>query len=178
MVNGRPRPDNGTAPQGRSNARAGHLWGHLKRGIMIKVYWNYLKYIIQHKFYVAIECLKMGMPIHAVTHDLSKFMPSEFFPYAEKFFSGDYAYKYFQVESRFAMAWLMHQRRNRHHWDYWVNSEGKPLPMPKKYVRQMIADWKAMGRNFGDTADGFYRRKGIDMILHPDTKKIIWNLLK
>jgi hypothetical protein len=144
---------------------------------MLKIYWKYLKYIMQHKYFVAIECLKMGLYLHAITHDLSKFRPSEFFPYAEKFFSGDYAYKYFYVESRFEMAWLKHQRRNPHHWDYWVDSSCKSLPMPRKYVLQMVADWNAMGRKFGDTAKEFYLKNQSKMKLHHTTRDLLDKLL-
>lgn len=144
-------------------------------------YWKYFKYVAQHKWYVAIECIKMGMPIHAISHDLSKFLPSEFLPYAVKFYSGDYAYKYFEVQNNFEKAWLLHQHRNKHHWDYWINSTGVALPMPRKYVKQMIADWRAMGRKFGDTAKAYYlksvpmnklhsaTRNEIDKILHTKT---------
>lgn len=140
---------------------------------MLKVYWNYLKYVMQHKWYVAIECFKNGLYIHAFTHDLSKLRPSEFFPYAEKFFSGDYSYKYFWVEERFETAWFLHQRRNKHHWDYWVNSSGRPIPMPEKYVLQMICDWNGMGRKFGDTAAIFYSENKDRMKLHRTTRDMI-----
>lgn len=140
---------------------------------MLKVYWNYLKYIIQHKWYVAIECFKMGLYLHAFTHDISKFKPSEFFPYAVKFFSGDYAFKYFSVEQRFDEAWNHHQKRNKHHWDYWVNSDGHALPMPKKYISQMIADWRGMSKKFGDTARDYYLKNMHRMKLHNSTKNYI-----
>lgn len=140
---------------------------------MAKVYWNYFKYVVQHKWFVFIECCKMGMFVHAITHDLSKFLPSEFFPYAVKFFSGDYAYKYFEVEANFQLAWLLHQHRNKHHWDYWVDSRGSTLPIPDKYVKQMIADWRAMGRKFGDTAKDYYSKNQSRMKLHHTTRDLI-----
>jgi len=143
----------------------------------IKIYWNYFRYIIEHKKNVAIECFKMGLYWHAITHDLSKFLPSEFFPYAIKFFSGDYAYKYFEVESNFNIAWLYHQRRNKHHWDYWVNSDGKSIQMPEKYIKQMVVDWNAMGRKFGDTGKSFYQKNQYRMKLHHETRNTLDKLL-
>jgi len=53
---------------------------------MIK-YIKYFFYIIEHKFNVGIECFNMGLYWHAFTHDLSKFLPDEFFPYANWFYS-------------------------------------------------------------------------------------------
>lgn len=133
------------------------------------MYWNYFKYICIHKWYVFLECLKIMQPWHGITHDLSKFLPSEFFPYAKKFYGGDYAHKYFEIENAFDIAWLLHQRRNKHHWDYWVKSDGKPVPMPGKYAIQMIADWRAMGSVHGDTAEEFYKKNKKRMILHSET---------
>lgn len=142
------------------------------------MYWKYFKYIIQHKWFVFIECLKLMQPWHGVVHDLSKFLPSEFFPYAHKFFSGDYAYKYFEVEDAFSKAWLLHQHRNKHHWDYWVKSDGSPVPMPGKYVVQMIADWRAMSRKFGGTAVEYYVKGKQGMVLHSETVDLVECMLK
>ena len=136
----------------------------------MRSYWKYFLYILKHKYYVAIECFKTGQFLHALTHDLSKFLPSESFPYAIKFYGGDYTFKFFEVESAFDKAWLLHQHRNKHHWDFWVTSKGIAIPMPEKYVRQMIADWRAMGRIKGDTAREYYIKNRDNMKLHIDTK--------
>jgi hypothetical protein len=136
------------------------------------MYWDYFKYIVQHKWFVFIECLKIFQPIHGIMHDMSKFRPSEFFPYA-KVYGGDYAYKYFEVEQDFDTAWLLHQHRNKHHWDYWVGSDGKPVPIPPRYIKQMIADWRAMGRKFGDTALEYYQKNNDRMILAKETRMTI-----
>lgn len=149
---------------------------------MIGVYLKYFFYIIQHKYYVGIECLKMRMFVHAVTHDLSKFLPSEFFPYARNFFA---AKQYLfgkkplvkNIKEEFDTAWLLHQHRNKHHWDYWVNSMMKVQPMPKKYVKQMVADWRGMGRKFNDTAEEYYKKNKFKMNLHPNTEKEINKIL-
>ena len=141
-----------------------------KKIVNLKIYWNYFKYIIFHKYYVFLECLKTKQLWHGITHDISKFRPSEFFPYAIKFYSGDYAYKYFEVEHAFDMAWLLHQHRNKHHWDYWVNSDGFPVPMPQKYILQMICDWKAMGAQANtQTIIEFYNKNKEKMKLHKYT---------
>ena len=123
--------------------------------LTFKTYWRYLLYILKHKWYVFVECKKEGLTVQGIFHDNSKFRPSEFFAYAEKFFSGDYAYKYFEVEGNFEIAWLHHEHRNGHHWGYWVNSKGRPLQMPRRYIVEMICDWKAMGHRYNDTAQEF-----------------------
>jgi len=117
-------------------------------------YWKYLKYILKHKWYVAVECFKVGLYLHAFTHDLSKFRPSEWFPYTE-FFYGDWGrnepddYRYwdarYYVQGPFDLAWLKHQKRNKHHWQYWVlhedSGQTKTLFIPRKYLKQMACDW-------------------------------------
>lgn len=52
----------------------------------VKACWGYLLYVLEHKKNVFKVCWKRGMYLHAFTHDLSKFLPSEFFPYAERFY--------------------------------------------------------------------------------------------
>jgi hypothetical protein len=131
----------------------------------MKKYWDYLKYVLEHKKNVFIECWKRGLYIHAFTHDLSKFSPIEFISYA-KYFYGTKEEKAF---SNFDHGWLNHQRKNKHHWGYWVDSSGKALIMPQKYIKQMICDWEAMGRKFGDTAKWYYLKNKENYILNPIT---------
>ena len=135
------------------------------------MYLKYLKYIIRHKWFVFIECFKIGwkqkklnMFWRGIMHDISKFYPSEFIPYA-RYFYGDYpsiydvqpGYKYeycglykHDVERQFDQARLYHIHRNPHHWQYWLLQEDdgplKRIPMPTKYLREMVADWRGAGK--------------------------------
>ena len=144
------------------------------------MYWKYFYYIVEHKWNVFLECLKMKQPVHGLLHDLSKFLPSEFFSYAIFFHSKNRTKVYKQSDEsdpNFQKAWCLHQKRNKHHWNYWVSVTRKdeiiPIPMPEKYVMQMIADWHGMSRKFGgETKDYFIKNKD-QMILHPETIKII-----
>ena len=148
------------------------------------MYLAYLKYIIEHKRNVGIECLKMGMPFHAITHDLSKFRPSEFIPYAKFFHSKNRANNYKKSDEddlNFQTGWNHHQKRNKHHWNYWVSVTRTemliPLEMPMKYVRQMIADWNGMSRKFGGDTKDYYKKNCGEMILHPKTKERITRII-
>lgn len=132
----------------------------------MKQYVKYLKYVLEHKKNVFIECWKERMYLHAFTHDLSKFSIKEFKAYAE-WFHGGYGIvlgkcpveehlhysKYIIVKDRFNKAWQHHKDKNKHHWNYWHE---RNLPMPYKYIKQMICDWRAMSKKFGDTAQEFY----------------------
>ena len=145
------------------------------------MYFKYLKYIIEHKKNVGIECLKMSMFIHAITHDLSKFRPSEFIPYAKYFYSNDKILKLDKIN--FEKGWNFHQKRNKHHWNYWVSineDENKILPieMPNKYIKQMIADWNGMSRKFGGTTMEYFEKNKERMSLHVKTIKKIYKILK
>lgn len=130
----------------------------------MKEYWLYFKYIMEHKKNVFLECKKVkGMWWHGITHDLSKFLPSEFIPYT-KWFYGVYGCKFnggmkwefdefVKCEKEFNKAWEHHYKNNKHHWNYWIGQD-----MPEIYIKQMIIDWKAMSRKFGDTPQEFYMK--------------------
>ena len=148
------------------------------------IYWNYFKYIVEHKWNVGIECLKLGLYMHAFTHDLSKLLPSEFIPYARFFYRKDRTNNYKTSDEDdidFQSAWIFHQKRNKHHWNYWVSITRKneiiPVPMPEKYVLQMIADWNGMSRKFGGSTSKYFIQQKDKMILHKETILIIERLL-
>ena len=150
----------------------------------MKKYYNYLRYLLEHKWNVGIECIKSHQYVHAITHDLSKFLPSEFIPYARFFHKKNRTTNYNIADESdidFQIAWLHHQKRNKHHWNYWVSVTRKneiiPIPMPKKYVKQMIADWDGMSRKFGGSTIEYYIKNRYNFILHEETIKTIYECL-
>lgn len=85
----------------------------------MKRYLAYLKSVLRHKRFVYEECLKLGVPrIVAILHDWDKFLPDEFIPYAKCFYKPDGSKQY--DEQHMIEAWMKHQHRNKHHWQYWV----------------------------------------------------------
>ena len=76
-------------------------------------YFKNLIYIIQHKYYVLIECWKVGLYWQGLTHDISKFNLQEFRPYAWKFFSGVSNEDQGRYED-FMYAWLHHLHKNKY----------------------------------------------------------------
>lgn len=159
--------------------------GREKLNLFMNKYWKYFLYIIEHKINVGIECYKAKLFIHMITHDLSKFLPSEFIPYA-RFFYETNRYKDYNKKDEsninFQKGWLFHQKRNKHHWNYWISVTRKneiiPIPMPEKYIKQMICDWKGMSRRFKDTSLDYYERNKENMILHQKTIDKVEELLK
>lgn len=116
---------------------------------------KYLFFVIRHRWYVFVECCKLGIIWRGITHDLSKFRLSEWCAYAD-FFYGRELKGYFDSitiqrrEKSLEFAWLDHIHRNPHHWQHWrcQNDDGTRmvLPMPTKYIKEMLADWRAMSR--------------------------------
>jgi len=148
------------------------------------MYWKYFKYIVNHKWNVFIECFKTKQFFHGIVHDISKFLPSEFIPYAKFFYSKNREKEYKQSDendTNFQKGWCHHQKRNKHHWNYWVSvtrkDEIEAIPMATKYIMQMIADWNGMGRKFGGKTKDYYLKNKDTMILHPKTIKIIESIL-
>ena len=55
----------------------------------MRAHWSYLKYVLRHKWYVLIECVRLGIIWQGLWHDWHKFLPSEWFPYARYFHNPD-----------------------------------------------------------------------------------------
>ena len=160
-------------------------------------YLQYLKYVLVHKFFVFVAGLKTKTPIWLlIIHDWSKFLPDEFFPYADYFnnkpiieafrlygIAEAAPFGYFTRE-RFNRAWLYHQRRNPHHWQYWYlmqdNDPNMPIPMPEKYAREMVADWAGAGRAITgkwETLE-WYEKNKEKILLRPETRYLVEGLLR
>lgn len=156
---------------------------------MVTPYLKYLSYVLRHKYYVFLECCKLGIPVRGLIHDWSKFLPSEFAPYAKYFYGkddhakkavGDYGYFKGEVDKTdydFNMAWLLHQKRSPHHWQYWIlvgDEQDALFDMPDACRKEMLADWIGAGRAQGrpDTL-AWYRNFRKKIELGAETRKWI-----
>jgi len=148
-----------------------------------------MAYVLRHKWYVLRVSFKYGCVWRAIVHDLSKFLPSEWFPYAEYFYGvsphPDVADKIrAKRKAAFDLAWLYHQRRNLHHHQYWVlnrdDGTQEALEMPDIYVREMLADWTGAGLAIHGKNEclEWYLKERHKMILHPSTREKVESLLK
>jgi hypothetical protein len=143
-------------------------------------HWKYLKYLLKHKWYVYRAGRKYGVGyLQLFIHDWSKFLPSEWFPYVEYF----YGTKDGWTKHSFQMAWNYHQKRQPHHWQYWLltkdTGEIIPLPIPEKYVREMVADWDGAGMAISGKSDTkeWYLKNRNTILIHPASRLMVEDLL-
>ena len=140
-------------------------------------HWLYLKTVLRHKWFVFWECWRLApnysrhkwaLRWRGVVHDLSKFRPSEWGPYARYFYGQ-------KDDQAFDLAWLCHQKRNPHHWQWWVLREDdggtKVMEMPLVYMLEMVCDWRGAGRAYGNADTlGWYEKNRENMRLGPETR--------
>ena len=138
---------------------------------------SYFFYVIKHKWFVFLECCKLGIPWLGVIHDLSRLYPNEFLAYAA---SAPYTKenKPDDIAIAFKYAWNNHQHLNKHHFEYWIHfdyhtHQKQILPVPDKYRREMLADWLGYAyANYDATRDRYLRTRN-EIQLHPETREWI-----
>ena len=144
----------------------------------------YLRYLLAHKKWVYVAGRQLGLSRwRLLIHDWHKFLPGEWFPYAEAFYNPDGTKSKYAEREPFKHAWNRHQKRGRHHWQAWVlvwdRGDVEPLEMPLVFAAEMVADWHGAGRAITgkwDTASWYARNK--DKIrLHPKTRELVEKLL-
>ena len=149
-----------------------------------KDFWAYMKYIKRHRKFVRKARKLTGSSWwRAIMHDLSKYRLSEFQAYKKTFYKPDGSKQYIETEA-FAKAWNYHQKRNPHHYQFWVllwdRGDTTEVEMPEKYAREMVADWIGAGMAIAGTADvgGWYEKNKTKIKLHPATRLFVEGLIK
>jgi len=148
---------------------------------------KYIKYIkhfltiTKHKWYVMIECFKVGLIWQGITHDLSKYSLVEFGSSA-KYFQGDKTpIGIEKAEPGYSYAWLNHKAKNKHHWEYWIDfKKGKLLkcPIPDKYILEMACDIKGASKSYGtNNPYEHFKKNQKYMLMEKDSKKKLEKLL-
>jgi len=132
--------------------------------------------------------MKVGLFWRGLFHDMSKFLLSEFIPYAKYFYNEDGSLKqirdntgYYKPtdtgDKNFDFAWHLHSKRNRHHWQWWIQPDfknNKVLEMKYEDVMEMICDWKGAGKaQKTPNVLLWYKKNKNKMILHPNTRKLV-----
>lgn len=144
---------------------------------MIKNSFKHFKKICKHKYYVGKYCFHYGLYKQGITHDLSKFSPTEFFE-SVKYYQGDRSpIDACKEDKGYSMAWLHHKGRNKHHYEYWQDNfdkGGEALQMPFEYALEMFCDYLGagqayMGKDFNYSAEyeWWVNKKKNNLAMHP-----------
>ena len=79
--------------------------------------WQHFKTITTHKMWVMRYCFKIGLYWQGLTHDLSKYSPTEFLV-GMKYYQGDRSPNNAEREDTgMSKSWMHHKGRNKHHFD-------------------------------------------------------------
>lgn len=154
----------------------------------IKNFFGHLHTINKHRRLVRKHCFKCGLYWRGLTHDLSKYTPTEFLNGA-RYYLG---YRSPTVKEReakgYSEAWMHHKGRNRHHVEYWrdFNMETRryePVIMPKQFVVESLCDRIAackvyMKENYKDDEPlKYFLNKDKTLEMHEKTRKDLTYLL-
>lgn len=150
-------------------------------------FWGHLKTVTHHRFLVMQGCFRVGLYYQGLTHDLSKFSPTEFRE-GIKYYQGTRSPNAREREEKgYSLAWMHHKGRNRHHFEYWTDytSEGiSGIEMPAKYVAEMFCDRLAASKTYrgedyqnGDPYLFFCKGKHRRLLLHPNTEALLEKML-
>ncbi len=149
---------------------------------------GHFKTITKHRHKVLEHCIKAGIPIQGLLHDLSKYSPTEFLAGAE-YYQGTRSPNESEREANgYSVAWLHHKGRNRHHFEYWTDYDPvtklvSPVKMPLEYVVEMFCDRVAaskiyLGDDYTDNAPlEYFLRAKARRIIHPDTSRLLESML-
>lgn len=151
---------------------------------------QHFKTITYHKYLVMKGCFAVGLYRQGICHDLSKYSWTEF-RVGAKYYQGDRSPNNAEREAiGYSSAWLHHKGRNKHHYEYWIDYstrslEGgmQPVPMPRKYVVEMLMDRIAASKTYRGSAYtdrdplDYYRGAKVPPLIHPKTKAQLEKLL-
>lgn len=150
---------------------------------------NHFFTITKHKTEVMKNCFRAGLYYQGLTHDLSKYSPSEFFR-GVKYYQGDRSPNDAErMATGVGRAWLHHKGRNKHHFEYWIDYDlsagGKMagLEMPVNYLVEMVCDRIAaskiyLGDKYTDSSPlEYYERSKGKYYMNPKTEKLLRKIL-
>ena len=151
-------------------------------------FWGHLRTINHHKWLVMQGCFRVGLYWQGITHDLSKYSPSEFSVGIRYWMGRRSPNAGERQEKGYSTAWMHHKGRNRHHWEYWTDlspetNRYESCPMPRKYLIEMVMDRRAACMTYqGDaytdaSAWEYYERSRERSSMHPELKRQLEHLL-
>ncbi len=151
-------------------------------------FFQHLKTVNRHRHLVRQGCFRVGLYRQGLTHDLSKYSPTEFLVGARLWQGNRSPNAAEREEKGYSEAWMHHKGRNRHHYEYWTDMSPvtrcyEPVEMPRKYLVEMVMDRRAacmtyQGRDYTDASALTYFMKSREReLMHPNTKRQLEYLL-
>lgn len=154
-----------------------------------KKWWGHFRTITHHRHLVMGGCFRVGLIWQGLTHDLSKYSPTEFLEGA-RFYQGTRSPNAAEREAKgYSEAWMHHKGRNRHHYEYWTDMNlqtrcYESVPMPTRYLSEMVMDRIAacktyQGKNYTAASPLNYFLKSREReLMHPETREKLEALLR
>lgn len=144
--------------------------------------WQHFKTITHHRVLVLKGCFRVGLYWQGLTHDLSKYSPTEFWVGA-RYYQGNRSPNSAERNERgYSTAWIHHKGRNRHHYEYWTDlnlqtGRYESVPMPRKYLVEMVMDRRAACMTYeGDnytpaSAWNYFAKSRERRLMHPQLER-------
>jgi len=149
---------------------------------------GHFKTVNEHRKAVRTGCFKVGLFYQGITHDLSKYSPTEFLV-GLKYYQGYRSPNNAEREEKgYSEAWLHHKGRNKHHYEYWLDYSSRtkgitPVKMPVRYLVEMYMDRIAAsktynGEKYDDSFPLKYYQMGKDLnLIEESTRRELEKLL-
>lgn len=150
--------------------------------------WQHFVTITRHRWLVRKGCFRVGLYWQGLTHDLSKYSPTEFLVGA-RYYQGNRSPNGAEREEKgFSQAWMHHKGRNPHHYEYWTDMSPvtrcyESVPVPRRYLAEMVMDRRAAcivyeGENYhpGSELEYFFRSRE-RVLMHPQTQQELEHIL-
>lgn len=152
-----------------------------------KRFWGHLRTIRKHRRAVRKLCFKCGLYWQGLTHDLSKYSPTEFWNGVKYFTGTGSPHNGEREEWGYSEAWIHHHNRNKHHAEYWVDivrGYSQPILIPFPYMIEMVCDRVAasmvyLGDNYTDSAPlEYYLSHQEENQFHPNVRSELEAMLQ
>lgn len=142
---------------------------------MIKNIIGHIKTVTKHKWIVFKLACKVGIPWRGFWHDFSKFSPTEFGESIKYYVGVHSPITEAKKDKGYSDAWLHHKGRNKHHLEYWIDFEAKPVVpvIPYKYAVEKVCDDLSAGMVYNgknwkqDTQYNYYMLQREKVLVHP-----------
>jgi len=158
---------------------------------LIGNFFRHLHTVNSHRRLVRKGCFKIGLYRQGITHDLSKYSPTEFLA-GIRYWQGYRSPNNAEREDKgISYSWLHHKGRNKHHYEYWTDYNPEqdggpaiiPVRMPNRYIAEMLMDRIAaskiyLGDDYTDRGPlEYYERIPHGLIMEKNTQQTLEYLL-